>query len=254
MSAVLEIDDAHVRFGGVHALDGVSMRLEPGKLYGIVGPNGSGKTTLVNAITRVGPLTSGTISFGGTDIKSVAPHTLSHAGLARTFQSIRLVPTLTVRENIMLGADRAASQDVHKRRGWTLRRTSTAGLEADAAIERLDLRHVVHEYPHNLPYGTQRRIEIARALAGSPKLLLLDEPVAGMNRTERQEIGAVIASLREDGLTQLLIEHDLRLMLELCDHLFVFNFGRCVADGEPRATAALPVVQEAYLGKRHALS
>jgi branched-chain amino acid transport system ATP-binding protein len=247
MTAVLDIRDACVHFGGVRALDGVSMQLEPGKLYGVVGPNGSGKTTLVNAITRVGPLTSGSISFDGQDIRSVAAHTLSHHGLSRTFQAIRLVPTLNVRENVLLGADRMT----HKRWG---RGSADAAAAADMAIERLALGRVTDEYPNNLPYGTQRRIEIARALAGSPKLLLLDEPVAGMNRTERQEIGAVIASLREDGLTQLLIEHDLRLMLELCDHLFVFNFGRCVASGEPRATAALPVVQEAYLGRRHAVA
>jgi branched-chain amino acid transport system ATP-binding protein len=247
--AVLEVQDARVSFGGVHAVDGVTLDLQPGLLYGLVGPNGSGKTTLVNAMSRLTPLTSGAIRFDGADVGDQRAHAVSRRGMARTFQAIRLLDGLTVRENVMLGADRSRHAD----RGWRHRAAERrrVAATADAALERLALTEVRGAHPHSLSYGTQRRVEIARALAGDPKVLLLDEPVAGMNRSEREEIGAVIRSLRADGLTQLLIEHDLRMILSLCDQLYVMNFGRCIARGEPRATAALPEVQECYLGRRH---
>jgi branched-chain amino acid transport system ATP-binding protein len=242
MTSLLRLEDVNVWFGGVRAVDGVSLELEPGRLYGLVGPNGSGKTTLVNAISRLTPLTSGTIWFDGRDVGALPAHAVARAGVARTFQLIRLIPTLTVRENVLLGAD------IHRLDGDRRARMETA---ADEALERLGIARLAHVRPGGLPYGTQRRVEIARALAMEPKLLLLDEPVAGSNRGERDELAAIIAELRDHGLTQLLIEHDLRTMLRICDHLFVMNFGRCVAEGEPKATAALPIVQEAYLGRRN---
>lgn len=249
--SLLTLDQANVWFGGVKAVAGVSLELEEGRLYGLVGPNGSGKTTLLNTISRVGPLTSGAISFGGRGIAGAPPDAVARMGMARTFQSIRLIRTLTVRENILLGADHIGDLDEPGglfSRGR--RRERQAQERADEAIERLALQRVASAMPSNLPYGTQRRVEIARAVSSRPRLLLLDEPVAGMNRDEREEISAVIMELRDSGLTQLLIEHDLRMIQRLCDHLFVMNFGKCVADGPPRETAALPVVQEAYLGKR----
>jgi branched-chain amino acid transport system ATP-binding protein len=249
MSAVLRTDDVRVHFGGVKAVDGVTLELEPGRLYGLVGPNGSGKTTLVNAMTRLTPLTSGTVTFDEHDIASEPAHAVSRRGMARTFQSIRLLPSLTVRENVMLGADRSRRAIGGRLRAAANQRRS--GVAADEAIERLGLGDFSRALPGNLSYGYQRRVEIARALAGDPKILMLDEPVAGMNRQEREEIGGIIGQLRDDGLTQLLIEHDLRMILSLCDHLFVMNFGRCIASGPPRETAALPDVQEAYLGRRH---
>ena len=141
-----------------------------------------------------------------------------------------------MRENVLMAVDR---------------KPGGARRPTDAALERLHLTEIADEYPDNLPYGTRRRIEIARAIAPDPKLLMLDEPIAGMNREERAEIAEVMKSLRDDGLTQLLIEHDLRIVLNTCDHIFVMNFGKKVAEGPPHATAALPVVQEAYLGRKH---
>jgi branched-chain amino acid transport system ATP-binding protein len=241
MSAtLLHLDDVKVHFGGVRAVDGVSIELERGKLYGIVGPNGSGKTTLINAISRFVPLTAGNVSFDGAALSGMRPFQASRAGLARTFQAIRLLPTLTVRENVLVAVDRL---------GRSQRRRAAEA--ADVALERLRLTRLAGEYPANLPYGTQRRVEIARAIAAEPKLLMLDEPIAGMNREERAEIAEIMTELRAGGLTQLLIEHDLRTVLSVSDHIFVMNFGKCVAQGPPRETAALPEVQEAYLGRRH---
>ena len=234
-AAMLTLDDIKVHFGGVKAVDGISFDLEPGKLYGIVGPNGSGKTTLINAVSRFVHLSAGDITLDGTRLSAMKPFQVARHGVARTFQAIRLLPTLTVRENVLMAVDRKPE----------------AKKATDAALARLNLTRIADEYPDNLPYGTRRRIEIARAIAPDPKLLMLDEPIAGMNREERAEIAEVMKSLRDDGLTQLLIEHDLRIVLNTCDHIFVMNFGKKVAEGPPHATAALPVVQEAYLGRKH---
>jgi len=249
VSDLLELEDVKIHFGGVKAVDGVSLALRPGLLYGLVGPNGSGKTTLVNGISRTARLSSGTVRFAGEDVTTARPHQLSRAGISRTFQAIRLLPSLTVRENVMLGADNLVAR---KASSWrhALRRERVAAAAADGALERLGLGELGDRIPGSLSYGTQRRVEIARSLAGEPRLLLLDEPVAGMSRSEREEIGEIVRKLREEGLTQLLIEHDLRMIQELSDHMFVMNFGRLVAAGPPRATAELPVVQEAYLGRR----
>jgi ABC-type branched-subunit amino acid transport system ATPase component len=252
MSALLEISGAKVHFGGVKAVDGIDLQIEEGRLYGVVGPNGSGKTTLINAISRLYDLTAGTIRFDGSDVAGLQQHELAYAGMARTFQSIRLLPTLTVRENVLLTADRLcrANRAGGRRRG----RDRAAREAADIAMERVGIGAVANVLPDALPYGTQRRVEIARALVGDPKLLLLDEPIAGMTRHERDEIAGIIAELARDGLTQMVIEHDLRTLLQICDRLIVMNFGLCVAEGPPRETAALPEVQEAYLGKRHAVA
>jgi ABC-type branched-subunit amino acid transport system ATPase component len=251
--SLLTLDDVKVHFGGVKAVDGITLNLEPGKLYGIVGPNGSGKTTLINAVSRFVPLTAGTIAFDGTQVSDMRPFEVSRHGVGRTFQAIRLLPTLTVRENVLMSVDRMRARGSASGALWRRSRADRKHAEeaADAALERLHLTRIAGEYPDNLPYGTRRRIEIARAIATRPKLLMLDEPIAGMNREERTEIAEVMKSLRDDGLTQLLIEHDLRIVLSTCDHIFVMNFGKKVAEGPPRETAALPVVQEAYLGRKH---
>jgi len=255
VSAAITIDDVHVHFGGVRAVDGVSFEVRAGQLCGLVGPNGSGKTTLLNAISGIGPLTSGRIRIADLDATRRPAHQLFRDGLARTFQAIRLLPSLTVRENVLLGADRAGGAG----RVWSPQeraaRRRRAGEAADRAIDRLGLAALAGNLPSGLSYGTQRRVEIARALASEPTVLLLDEPVAGMNRSERDEIAEILVSLRaQEGLTQVLIEHDLRMILALCDHLVVLNFGKRIAEGEPTSTASDPAVQEAYLGRGHAIA
>jgi branched-chain amino acid transport system ATP-binding protein len=242
---LLVLDDIKVHFGGVKALDGVSFTVEEGQLCGMVGPNGSGKTTTVNAISRTTNLTAGKITFGGVDIGSLSPHRLRRIGLVRTFQNIRLVPGLTVRDNIRLAAEQG---DLPRGGLRHIRGIQAVDAVADALIERFGLADVRNEFPGVLPYGTQRRVEIVRALSTSPKLLLLDEPVAGMNHAERAEIAEILRDLHAEGLSMLIIEHDLRFLLQLSDALVVLNFGTLLAYGEPHATARLPEVQRAYLG------
>ncbi|MFV0457518.1 MAG: ABC transporter ATP-binding protein [Actinomycetales bacterium] len=240
--AVLELDDVAVHFGGVKAVDGVSLRLDEGRIFGILGPNGSGKTTLLAAISRLVKLTRGRLFFEGVQFSRKPPHTVPARGIARTFQTVRLLQGRTVRENVLLGSDalprsrRAGGQDVRS--------------AVDEAIERTGLREVVNLRPDELSYGFQRRVEIARALAARPRLLLLDEPVAGMNKQERAEISALMGQLRDEGLTQLIIEHDVQMMVDTCDHLFAMNFGCLIGQGRPEDVVRDPVVQEAYLGKR----
>lgn len=254
MSApILELENVKVWFGGVKAVDGVDLRLEEGRLYGIIGPNGSGKTTLINAISRLTPLTEGRIRFAGEDVSTAAPHVVARMGMARTFQAIRLLPTLDVRENILLGTDHVLDGgDGGSWRERSRARRRRAAEATDEAIERLGLQAVAHELPGSLPYGTQRRVEIARAVASGCRLLLLDEPIAGMSQAERDEIAEVLRSLRQQGLTQVLIEHDLRMVLKTCEYLYVLNLGTNLAEGEPEQTVSLPSVQEAYLGRSHA--
>lgn len=246
--SILVLDDVKVHFGGVKAVDGVSFTVEPGQLCGVIGPNGSGKTTTINAITGTTGLTSGSIAFRGKQLASVQPYEMRRLGLMRTFQGIRLVPELSVRDNVRVAAEQRGT-----RRGWGVRATEQLPVDrvVDETLERLGLSSVSGQKPAALPYGTQRRVEIARALSTQPELILLDEPVAGMNQAERAEIATILRELRADGLAMLVIEHDLKMLLELADHLVVLNFGRLLAEGEPHATARLPEVQRAYLGDGH---
>lgn len=245
MTTLLELKDVKVWFGGVKAVDGVSLSLDSGHLHALVGPNGSGKTTLVNAMSSLVKPTAGSIFLDGQDITEAGPHEVYRRGLARTFQGIRLIEELTVRENVLLGLDSRALTRSERPRGKRQRQL------ADEALERLGVQDFAETSPAALPYGMQRRVEIARAVASDPVVLLLDEPVAGMSAGERQDIAGVLATLRDDGLTMLLIEHDLQFVLSLSDHMFVLNFGQLLADGEPAATAELPAVQEAFLGRKH---
>lgn len=255
MSGRLDVEDVRVWFGGVKAVDGISLTVAAGKVHGVVGPNGSGKTTLVNAISGLQPLTGGRLELDGTDLTGSPADIVSRAGVARTFQSIKLIPTLTVRENVLLGADGLTAESVPGRdlfgRSARRRATTATAQATDEALERLEIGHLADRGPEELSYGTRRRIEIARALAARPTLLLLDEPLAGMNRGERADVAGMIRRLGDEGLTLLVVEHDLRTLLGICDHLFVMNFGRLIAEGPPRETAAGPEVQEAYLGRSH---
>ena len=252
-AAVLELRDVAVHFGGVKAVDGITLRLEPGLIYGIIGPNGSGKTTLIGAITRLTQLTRGDLLFDGTSYTSVRPEALVQLGVARTFQTVRLLPDLDVQQNIQLGADthgERAGGDVLSRLKGLAGRGATPPAVADA-IARTGLAGFERFYPTELSYGTQRRVEIARAMAMNPRLLLLDEPTAGMNQAERAEISRLMRDMRSEGnLCQLLVEHDVQMMIDTCDYVFAMNTGRLIAEGEPREVVQNPLVQEAYLGRK----
>jgi ABC-type branched-subunit amino acid transport system ATPase component len=248
MMSLLVLDDIKVHFGGVKAVDGVSFSVEPGQICGVIGPNGSGKTTTLNAVTRAYRLTSGSVTFDGERIDGLPAHQLARRGLTRTFQGIRLIPQLTVRANIQLAAEQVG------REGLRRSARSTSASVTDEVIERLALQRVASELPSALPYGTQRRVEIARALAARPKLVLLDEPVAGMSQSERDEIAQLLAGLRDSGVSLLVIEHDLKMLLELADHMVVLNFGRLLARGTPHETARRDDVRRAYLGDANVLA
>jgi branched-chain amino acid transport system ATP-binding protein len=251
---VLEARDVAVHFGGVKAVDGVSIRLTAGKIFGILGPNGSGKSTLLGAVTRLTNLTRGTLLFDGEEYQTASPASMAGRGMARTFQTVRLLPDLTVQENVQLGADvdRATALGSGLTRAVAARRAAAERRAARTAeaIERTGLTGYVKLRPSELSYGVQRRVEIARAIAADPRLLLLDEPTAGMNHHERLEVSELLKRLRSEGLTQVLVEHDVQMMVDTCDYLYAMNFGLLIAQGEARNVVREPSVQGAYLGKR----
>lgn len=254
MSELLVVDDVKVHFGGVKAVDGISFELESGVLYGLVGPNGSGKSTLLGAFSRLTDVTSGRLTFEGREYTRATAQRVARSGIARTFQTVRLLPFLSVLENVMLGADvRLGGTGIVK--NWLMPwRTRSIESEcrhiAEEAIEKLELEDYRVRPAGVLPYGVQRRVEIARTVASKPKLILFDEPTAGMSRGERDRIGEVMISLRQEGITQVLVEHDMQMITNVCEHVFVMNFGEMIAQGNPVTVVQNSRVQEAYLGKR----
>jgi branched-chain amino acid transport system ATP-binding protein len=252
VTARLDVEDVSVVFGGVRALDGASMTVEPGQLCGLIGPNGSGKSTMLGALSRLTDLTSGELKLDGTPFSTVEPHRASQLGIARTFQTVRLLPGMTVLANVMFGAGTEAVQRAPVLNWLNLRAAardeSRARAAAEAALERVGMHGHRHEYPLDLPYGMQRRVEIARALAADPQVLLLDEPTAGLTHNERAVVGTVLRRLVAGGMTVVLIEHDLDFVNEVADRVVVLHEGRIIEDGTPDEVGRSAVVREAYLG------
>ncbi|AZU64203.1 ABC transporter ATP-binding protein [Neobacillus mesonae] len=248
---VLNIKNISKNFGGISALTDVSFSLKEGEIYGLIGPNGAGKTTMFNMITNMFPPTSGEITFFDEKITGTKPYKITNKGICRTFQNIRLFSQMSVLENVLVGGHSRSHSGVFS---GVLRTKSQRAEEerlrvtARELLELVGLSEFEDAVAENLAYGQQRRLEIARALASDPKLLLLDEPAAGMNDTETADLYYLIKKVQERGITTLLIEHDMPLVMKLCDRITVLNFGKKLAEGTPEEIQNNQAVIEAYLG------